>query len=169
MKLLKAFAVVGALALANMACAQSQRPESDVPSMSTKWVSAIVGMKVTTPAGATLGTVRDVVVDGYGRPNYAIIAYGGMMGLGNHYTAVPWASVAEMLQRDRLLVDQWQLENAPILSGAKPESANTTWRRAADSYWRGKLATSAESITAPAVIDASTLAPPAESPSKGRN
>jgi sporulation protein YlmC with PRC-barrel domain len=157
-KVLNAFAVVAALGLANMACAQSQSSGSDAPSMSATWVSAIVGMKVTTPDGVSLGRVKDVVVDGYGRAIYAIIGYGGVMGLGNKYAAVPWTTVAEMLQNDRLLIDRWQLENAPMLSGAKPESANTSWRRAADSYWRGKVAASPALVTAPAVPD--TIAPP---------
>jgi sporulation protein YlmC with PRC-barrel domain len=142
MKFLNACATVAVFALSGLASAQSASPvtDGDAPSLSTKWVSSIVGMKVMTPAGAGLGTVRDVVVDGYGRASYAIVAYGGMMGLGNKYIAVPWVSVAEMLHSDRLLVDRSQLENAPLLAGAKPESANTTWRRAADTYWRGKVA-----------------------------
>jgi sporulation protein YlmC with PRC-barrel domain len=139
---LNAFAVVAAFGLANMACAQSQRLAPDAPTLSAKWVSSIVGMQVTSPTGEHLGRVKDVIVDGYGQPTYAIIAFGGMMGLGNNYAAVPWTSVAEMLQNDRLLMDQSQLENAPVLANAKPEYANTRWRQAADSYWRGKVAMS---------------------------
>jgi hypothetical protein len=106
-------------------------------------------MKVETASGARLGTVKDVIVDGYGRQTYAIISYAGMMGLGNKYTAVPWVTVGEMLQRDRLLMDQAQLENAPLLSSAKPDSTNRAWRREADSYWRGKLSLGAGSANVP--------------------
>jgi hypothetical protein len=126
-------------------------------------------MKVETPAGASLGRVKDVIVDDYGRASYAIIAYGGMMGLGNNYTAVPWTSVAELLHSDRLLIDQAQLENAPVLSGAKPDSANTSWRREADSYWRSKVALGPTWITAPAAPGASAPASQSETPSKERN
>lgn len=151
MKFLNAFAVVTALGLANVASAQSQPQETDgdAPSLSARWESSIVGMRVTTPDGARLGTVKDVIVDGYGRATYAVIAYGGMMGLGNKYTAVPWTTVAAMLHSDRLLVDQSKLENAPILAGAKPESANAPWRHAADTYWRGKVALGPASMTMP--------------------
>jgi sporulation protein YlmC with PRC-barrel domain len=113
-------------------------------------MSALVGMKVETPSGSRLGTVKDVIVDGYGRQTYAVISYAAMMGLGNHYTAVPWAAVGEMLQRDRLVMDQAQLENAPLLSSAKPDSANRSWRRQADSYWRDKVALRADSASEPA-------------------
>jgi sporulation protein YlmC with PRC-barrel domain len=162
MKLPKAFAIMAAVGLANVAHAQAQSPQASslpqremtsitsTPSLNAKWVSALVGMKVETPAGARLGTVKNVIVDGYGRATYAVIAYAGMMGLGNKYTAVPWLSIAEMLQRDRLLMDQGQLENAPVLPSAKPDPANRSWRREADSYWRGKVALGAGSASVPA-------------------
>ena len=171
MKFLNAFAVVAAFGLATVAGAQSQPLDidGDNATLGTRWVSSIVGMKVTTPHGARLGTVKDVVVDGYGRASYAVIAYGGMMGLGNKYTAVPWTSVAAMLDSDRLLVDQSKLENAPVLASAKPESANTPWRRAADTYWRGKVALGPASMTMPAAAEASVSAPSSATPPPQRN
>jgi sporulation protein YlmC with PRC-barrel domain len=185
MKSLNAFAIVAAFGLASVACVHAQPPETPTqtasslpqreatsdagaPGLDAKWVSAILGMKVETPAGASLGRVKDVVVDGYGRAIYAIVAYGGMMGLGNKYTAVPWTSVAEMLHRDRLLIDQAQLENAPALSSAKPDSANTSWRREADSYWRSKVALAPTWITMPAAPGASAPASQFETPSEAR-
>ncbi len=189
MKLLNVFTIVAAFGLANVGCAPAQREAASITvpeqpaagdsvqrgsdasatSLNAKWVSALVDMKVETPAGARLGTVRDVIVDGYGRATYAIIAYGGMMGLGNHYTAVPWESVAEMLQRDRLLMDQAQLENAPLLSDAKPELSNKSWHREADNYWRGRVALGAGSSAVPAAPDARAPGSQVETPSTERN
>jgi len=157
MKLLNTFAVMAALGAANVSYAQTPSPEipqqqgarepdTTVARMDAKWVSAVVGMRVETPAGVRLGTVKDVVVDAYGQPIYAIVAYGGMMGLGSKYAAIPWLTVAEMLQSDRLRVEQVQLQNAPALRGAKPESANRTWRHEADAYWRGKVAMGPASV-----------------------
>jgi sporulation protein YlmC with PRC-barrel domain len=156
MKLLNGLAIAAAVVLTSIGCVQTQREATSISvpertmaagaedagaaSLNAKWVSALVGMKVETPSGARLGTVKDVIVDGYGRATYAVVSYGGMLGLGNRYTAVPWVSVAEMLQRDRLLIDQSNLENAPLLASAKPELTNTKWRRDADDYWRGKVA-----------------------------
>jgi sporulation protein YlmC with PRC-barrel domain len=156
MRLLTKSLLTAACALMGFGCTQV-KPESDAvaaaatrayvnsgaddaatPRMDAKWVSAIVGMKIVTPAGALLGRVQDVVVDGYGRASFAIVSYGGVMGAGTRYTAVPWATVAEMLDRDRLLVDRSNLENAPLLSSAKPELADKDWRRAAERYWNGK-------------------------------
>ena len=108
--------------------------------MDAKWVSAIVGMKIETPAGALLGRVQNVLVDGYGRPEFAIVSYGGVMGIARRYAAVPWATVAEMLDRDRLLVDRSNLERAPVLSGAEAEPGDRGWRRASEGYWNTKAA-----------------------------
>jgi sporulation protein YlmC with PRC-barrel domain len=107
--------------------------------MDAKWVSAIVGMKIETPAGVRLGRVQDVVIDGYGSASFAILSYGSVMGVGTRYTAVPWAAVAEMLDRDRLVVERANLEKSPLLLSAKPEPGDKDWRRAAETYWNGRI------------------------------
>ncbi len=110
--------------------------------MDAKWVSAVMGMKVVTPAGATLGNVHDVIVDGYGWATFALVSYGGAFGVGTKYTAVPWAVVAEMLERDRLVVERANLENAPRLLGATPGAGDAHWRDDAENYWKGRLGAS---------------------------
>ena len=45
--------------------------------LDARWSSAIVGMPVESSGGAKLGRVQDVIVDGYGRPTFAILSYGG--------------------------------------------------------------------------------------------
>ncbi len=42
--------------------------------LDAKWSSAIVGMPVKSSAGAELGRVQEVIVDGYGRPAFAILS-----------------------------------------------------------------------------------------------
>jgi len=98
-------------------------------------------MPVESSAGATLGRVQDVIVDGYGRPAFAIVSYGGVVaGLGAKYAAIPWETVAEMLDRDKLVVNQPILERAPALAGAGADARSGEWRRDAKLYWNGKVA-----------------------------
>lgn len=99
------------------------------------WSSAVVGMAVQSASGSTLGRVQNVIVDGYGRPRFAILSYGGMAGLGLKYTAVPWTKVAEMLDRDKLVTDQSSLERAPVLANAGAEARSGEWGRDAERYW----------------------------------
>jgi len=140
--------------------------DASATGLSAKWVSAIVGMPVETAAGARLGTVKDVIVDGDGHARYAIVSYGGVMGLGSRSVALPWESVGEMLQSDRLLVDERQLENAPRLAGAKPDSTDTTWRREAEGYWRGRVSLSRATAPGPATPDARAPASDSEAPER---
>jgi len=156
MKSTSASIAAGTCELLSLACAQAHSQSQTVPMapsaasntdsrdkngarMDAKWVSAVIGMKVVTPAGAALGKVHDVVMDGYGRATFALVSYGGMFGVGAKYTAVPWAVVAEMLDRDRLVVEQASLEHAPRLLGAKPGTGDEHWRDVAEDYWKGRL------------------------------
>lgn len=156
MRLLRTILLAGACALIGFGCTHVKSGRDAIAAATTrtsadsgadsaparldaKWVSAIVGMQIVTPAGARFGRVQQVVVDGYGRASFAIASYGGVMGVGTRYTAVPWATVAEMLDRDRLRVERSNLENAPLLLSATPGLGDKGWRRAAESYWNGKV------------------------------
>lgn len=109
--------------------------------LDARWSSAIVGMPVESSGGVKLGRVQEVIVDGYGRPAFAILSYGAMVaGLGAKYAAVPWETVAEMLDRDKLVVNQLALEKAPALAGASADARNGAWRRDAELYWNGRVA-----------------------------
>jgi hypothetical protein len=109
--------------------------------LDARWSSAIVGMPVESSSGAKLGRVQEVIVDGYGRPAFAILSYGGIVaGLGAKYAAVPWETVAEMLDRDRLVMSQSVLERAPALAGADADARNGAWRHDAERYWNGRVA-----------------------------
>lgn len=109
--------------------------------LDAKWLSALVGMPVKTSAGETLGRVQDVIVDGYGHPAFAILSYGAVVaGLGAKYVAVPWETVAEMLDRDRLVVSPEIIQGAPRLANAGAAARGGDWRRDADRYWKGKVA-----------------------------
>ena len=108
--------------------------------LDARWSSALVGMPVESSTGASLGRVQDVVVDGYGHSAFAILSYRGMADRGTKYAAVPWEVVAEMLNRDRLVVDRLLLEKAPALASSGAEARNGAWRRDAELYWDGKVA-----------------------------
>ena len=116
-----------------------RQSELPVARLDEKWSSALIGMPVANTNGATLGRVQEVIVDGYGRPGFAIVRYGGkLMGAGARFTAIPWVTVAEILERDRLTVDQAILEKAPVLINAAAREGD--WRGDAERYWRGKVA-----------------------------
>lgn len=67
-------------------------------------------------AGEKLGQVEDVAIDKVsGRVAYAILSFGGFLGLGERYYPVPWSVLT--YDRDKrgyvIPCDKDQLENAP--------------------------------------------------------
>ena len=133
--------------LVSLSCAQT--PQVSAPAaesapaaarLDAKWLSAIFGMPVESPTGQMLGRVQDVIADGYGHSAFAILSYRGTTGPETKYAAVPWETVAEMLDRDKLVVDQRVLEKAPALASASAAARNGAWRRDAELYWHGKVA-----------------------------
>src|SRR3954466_7717689 len=74
------------------------------------------GDKVVNRAGENLGEIKDIMIDvPSGRVAYAVLSFGGMLGMGDKLFAIPW----QALQLDPpnhcfiLDVDQDRLKNAP--------------------------------------------------------
>jgi sporulation protein YlmC with PRC-barrel domain len=158
MKTLHSLSIVTALGLASAVYAQAQTspntptetkssPQTSVPtrvadagtsgSVSGPQASKLVGMKVQTASGNSLGQIKNVVIDKSGQTSYAVIAYGATVGAAGKQTAVPWAAVSPMIKGDKLVMDQSQLEQAPVLSNSqKLDPSSGTWSRDANVYWR---------------------------------
>lgn len=77
--------------------------------------STIIGDRVHSPAGEDLGKIHEVMLDmNSGRIAYAVLSFGGFLGMGDKLFAIPW----EMLTLDApnhsfvLDVTKEQLEGA---------------------------------------------------------
>jgi hypothetical protein len=73
--------------------------ESTTQSGHTRVISAarVQGTSVTNPSHDNLGTIRDVVLDKYdGAVRYAVLEFGGFLGMGSKLFALPW----ELLRYD---------------------------------------------------------------------
>lgn len=66
--------------------------------------SAIVGAAVKNPQGETVGTIDEVYIDANGNLRSAIIAVGGLLGVGAHHVEVPWKDLKLSRDQDKLLV-----------------------------------------------------------------
>ena len=76
----------------------------------------LTGDEVKNSAGEKIGKVEELMIDiESGSVSYAVLSFGGFMGIGNKYFAIPWA----MLEIDteekcfRLDVTKEALEEAP--------------------------------------------------------
>jgi len=76
----------------------------------------LIGVTVKNPAGETLGTVDDLMIDPpSGQVIYAVLSFGGLLGLGKQYHPVPWSLVTYDSAQDVVVVEMTmeRLEGAP--------------------------------------------------------
>ena len=76
----------------------------------------VQGTSVTNRAHENLGTIRDVVLDKYdGVVRYAVLEFGGFLGLGSKLFALPWELLRYDEQVDAYVIDidRQVLQNAP--------------------------------------------------------
>jgi sporulation protein YlmC with PRC-barrel domain len=79
-------------------------------------VEKIIGSRVMNLKGQTLGKIEDLVIDiDTGKIMYAILDFGGFLGIGNKLFPVPWESLAALPLEGIFFLNQSkeQLEKAP--------------------------------------------------------
>ena len=76
------------------------------------------GTNVYNRAGEKLGSVEDVMIDKIsGRACYAVMSFGGFLGIGHKHHPLPWAALDYDKNKEGFVVDldKKTLENAPTL------------------------------------------------------
>lgn len=154
---------IASLLLANGAFAQSKAEERRASShdkavmerkvtvaATKEWeqqhrASKIIGTDVHDMKGEKIGSVRDIVIDPRtGNINYAVVSFGGMMGVGGKYFAVPWKSMhpTEDAKNYALNVDREALKIAPGFDKDHwPDMANQQWTTDVERYWQNRQST----------------------------
>jgi len=101
--------------------------------------STLSGDPVRNTAGEDLGKIEAIMVDvEYGRIAYAVISFGGFLGMGNKLFAVPWSAlkVNEADHEFILNVDKQVLENAPGFDKDNwPDMADPDWSARIHSHY----------------------------------
>lgn len=78
--------------------------------------STLTGDDVVNPQGENLGDIKDFMLDTTsGKIAYVVVAFGGILGMGDKYFAVPWSafSVDGAKKNVVLNIPQERLKNAP--------------------------------------------------------
>ena len=56
--------------------------------------STLTGDAIKNPQGESLGDLKDIMIDiGSGKVAYAVLSFGGILGMGDKLFAVPWESL----------------------------------------------------------------------------
>jgi sporulation protein YlmC with PRC-barrel domain len=93
--------------------------------------TTIIGDKVVNPQGEHLGEIKELMIDlELGRVAYAVLSFGGVLGMGEKLFAVPFQAL--QLRPDRhefvLNVDKEKLKKAPGFDKNNwPSTADRTW------------------------------------------
>jgi sporulation protein YlmC with PRC-barrel domain len=95
--------------------------------------------RVRGPQGEDLGKIEEVMIDmEMGRVAYAVLSFGGLLGLGSKWVPVPWDAVALRPAEKVLLlkVEKEKIEKAPNFEAATlPELANRQWGAVIHTYY----------------------------------
>lgn len=99
----------------------------------------ITGSKVTNRNGEDLGKIEDLMLDlDRGRVSYAVLSFGGFMGMGDKLFAIPFQALKHEGDRGQFVlnVDKDRLKNAPGFDKNNwPSSADQKWGSQIHSYY----------------------------------
>ncbi len=93
-------------------------------------VSQVINHDVENPDGVKIGTIADLIAGKDGRIDYAILAHGGLLGIGESLIPIPWKAVKSMANTDKLLVNisKKSLEKAPNFNPKEwPDYTKPDW------------------------------------------
>jgi sporulation protein YlmC with PRC-barrel domain len=127
---------------AKAAARKSHQPGPDTrsgPGPELMSAHTLRGEDVVNRKSEALGNVKEIMIDMHsGKVAYAVMSFGGFLGVGSKLFAVPWEALTLDSQHKRLIlnIDKEQLENAPGFDKDHwPDMADPTWADAVHSYY----------------------------------
>ena len=102
----------------------------------------LVGNDVCNHKGEDLGEIKEIMLDmRSGRVAYAVLSFGGFLGMGEKLFAVPWNALILDTKNKRfeLKVEKDRLKDAPGFDKTQwPDMADQSWAREIHSYYGTK-------------------------------
>lgn len=99
----------------------------------------VEGTNVYNGVGDTLGSIHALMIDkASGQVAYAIMSFGGFLGMGNQYHPLPWSVLKYDTNMGGYVVnlDKQQLEGAPAYdAGAEPDWRDRTYENKIHDYY----------------------------------
>lgn len=107
--------------------------------------SSLCGDKVRNTKGENIGDITELMIDlRKGKVEYAVLSFGGILGIGDKLFAVPWAALALDTEEKTFVLDADKdyLKAAPGFDKSDwPDFASPAFREQHYSYYRVKAAT----------------------------
>jgi hypothetical protein len=105
--------------------------------------SSIIGTNVVNPKGDNLGSIKDIVIDRHtGRVAYAVVSFGGFLGMGEKLFAIPFSAFAFNMTKNQfnneyvLNLPRERLDAAPGFDQEHwPSMIDEKWNRDMHKYY----------------------------------
>lgn len=99
----------------------------------------LVGNDVCNESGESLGSIKEIMLDtSTGNVCYAVLSFGGILGIGSKLFAVPWYRLKLDAEKKYFVlnVDKDRLKNAPGFDKNHwPDMADKSWENQMHSYY----------------------------------
>ena len=113
--------------------------KNDGPGPELMGANTLLGNDVYNADGEDLGDIKEFMIDmATGKVAYAVLSFGGLLGMGDKLFAVPWAALALDTENKRFVLDvqKERLENAPGFDKDQwPDMADATWARGIHAFY----------------------------------
>lgn len=100
----------------------------------------VEGTSVYDPDGNSLGSIHTVMIGKVdGKVAYAVLSFGGFLGIGSDYYPVPWQQLRFDTNLDGYVIGltKAQLEGAPRYNRSDWTTRDAAWSADVDRYYRG--------------------------------
>lgn len=106
----------------------------------------LIGKNVESTSGEDLGEINDIVVRPGSASSYAVLSFGGWLGIGDKLFAMPWTALKQVdvdpdeiggEQKLVLPIEKSRLKSAPGFDQSQwPSMANAEWSRDVDAFYK---------------------------------
>jgi hypothetical protein len=99
----------------------------------------LLGNDVYNLQDEDLGDIKEIMIDmSSGKIGYAVLSFGGFLGVGDKLFAVPWEALKLDTENERFTLDanKEKLESAPGFDKDNwPDMADTSWQNSVNTFY----------------------------------
>lgn len=99
----------------------------------------VEGTSVRRPNGDKIGSIERIMIDKRsGRVAYAVMSFGGFLGIGEDHYSLPWGKLNynESLDAYEVDITEDQLRGAPVGTSERSEYNNRDWDTRMHDYYK---------------------------------
>ncbi|MGZ5007597.1 MAG: PRC-barrel domain-containing protein [Methylobacter sp.] len=115
------------------------RSNSEGPGPRLMGADTLLGNDVYNQNNEDLGDIKEIMLDmTTGQVSYAVLSYGGFLGMGERLFAVPWDALRLDTENKRFVlnIDKERLESAPGFDKDHwPDMADQSWKNEISSFY----------------------------------